>query len=122
MTLVITVERYMAIAFPIKSSKWLVPGKTKLMTLAVVLFAVTINVPRFTSVVIARNTDGGNVSSLRNMKYIIQATSLEWFWYETFGGMHYIVDVWLPFPVLIFVNVLLFIKVYFQSFIIHLKC
>ncbi|ODN02209.1 FMRFamide receptor [Orchesella cincta] len=111
MTVLITVERFLVIRYPIKSGSWFTPTTTKLMTVGVAIFAVLLNIPRVSSLILSRNDIGRDVPSLHNMEYIIRSTELEEFWYHSLKSVHYLIDMMVPFPLLIIFNILLFIEI-----------
>ncbi|CAL8109541.1 unnamed protein product [Orchesella dallaii] len=111
MTVLITVERFLVIRYPIKSGAWFTPTNTKLMTVGVAIFAVLLNIPRVSSLMLSRNDAGKDVPSLLHMEYIIRSTELEEFWYHSLKSVHYLIDIMVPFPLLIIFNTLLFIEI-----------
>ncbi|ODN02204.1 FMRFamide receptor, partial [Orchesella cincta] len=110
-TVLITIERYLIIAHPLKSVQWFTATKTKLMTFGVSLLALLINIPRLTSVTISKNNEWKSVPSFDAKEYIVEATKLEEFWYLNLKSIHYQIDMWVPFPLLILFNVLLFLRI-----------
>jgi hypothetical protein len=46
-TVLLTLERYVAVCWPLKARSWLRPRRTAFLTLAVLLFSVLLNIPRW---------------------------------------------------------------------------
>ncbi|CAL8070594.1 unnamed protein product [Orchesella dallaii] len=112
MTVLITIERYLVIAFPMELGTWFTAIKTKALTAAVTLLAILVNIPRLSGIIITKNDEGGkNLASLHDLDCIIVETKLNNFWYETCFAIHHKIDVYLPFPLLIVYNFLLFMEI-----------
>jgi len=113
-TVLITVERFLVITFPIKTSNWFTVGKTKLYVFGIFIFAAFMAIPRFTSFAIdpiERYNIARDIPSLEGLDYVVQSTSLEEFWYKSAGGFFDQIDFWVPLPTLLFFHILLFVQI-----------
>ncbi|ODN02205.1 FMRFamide receptor [Orchesella cincta] len=110
-TVLITIERYLIIAHPMKSVHWFTATKTKIMTIGASILALLINIPRLTSMKISKNDAWKSMPSLQTREYIVESTALEEFWYRNLKSIHYQIDMWAPFPLLITFNILLYLKI-----------
>ncbi|CAL8103641.1 unnamed protein product [Orchesella dallaii] len=107
MTVLITIERYLVIAFPMKSTTLFTSRKTKVMALFVPILAMILSIPRFSSMYVDQN-DIADIPSTRELTHIIRSTKLDKFWYVTLLAVHDQIDYWLPLPILLLFNILSF--------------
>ncbi|CAL8084110.1 unnamed protein product [Orchesella dallaii] len=101
----ITIQSFFMIAFPVPSCQWFTPRKTKLLSLSVLLFSVSLSIPRYSSVYIGVNPyshEDFQKSHLHEFPYLLKPTALHEFWYTTLNGMHNQIDYWAPLPLLVF--------------------
>ncbi|CAL8103656.1 unnamed protein product [Orchesella dallaii] len=113
-TVLITVERFLVITFPMRSSTWFTVRKTKLYAVGIFIFAAFNAIPRFTSFVIhpiERYHIARDIPSLKGLDYVVLSTVLEEFWYRTTGAFFDQIDFWFPLPTLLFFHFLLFIQI-----------
>lgn len=113
--MLITLERYLAITFPIRSRSWFTRTKAKLQVVAVLIYASLLNVPRYSSFYVADNIYGSqagglNVPSLAQFDYIFRPTKLHSFWMCVLGKKYAVLmnffDFWLPDFALLALNIL----------------
>ncbi len=109
-TILITIERFLMITFPLKMGTWLTQRKTMVMAFGTFVWSVLINYPRFVSWCVEKN-DWRDVESLKEIEYVVRPTSQGKFFYQTLNAMHNNIDFWLPLPTLLFFNLLSYIKV-----------
>ncbi|CAL8103653.1 unnamed protein product [Orchesella dallaii] len=110
MTVLITIERFLVVALPSSAPNWFTTGKCKLFSVGVLLFAFLMAFPRYSSVYISTNNVGRNMDRTRELDYIILASIFNEFWYGKMKGFFDQIDFWLPLPLLLLFNAL----VYFQ--------
>lgn len=110
MAILITIERFCIITFPVNANAWFTPARTKIMTLIAVLLAVFLNYPRYASWTLEKN-NWRDVKSLQELEYVLRPSVQGKFWYKTLGGIHNQIDFWLPLPILLFFNMLSYWKV-----------
>ncbi|ODM91421.1 FMRFamide receptor [Orchesella cincta] len=75
MTVLISVERLLGIAFPFHAIKWFTLTRAKYYAAGVLIFTLTINSPRLFLVRIERNiygSDGFNIPSLQGFRYLLK--------------------------------------------------
>ncbi|CAL8103635.1 unnamed protein product [Orchesella dallaii] len=108
-TMLITVERYLVITYPLKSASWFTSGKTRIAAFCVFMIAAVLAFPRFTMYV--DTNDLTDIPSLKGLKHILRSTKLNRFFYVTLKTLHSQIDFWLPFPILLIFNILSFRKV-----------
>lgn len=107
-TVLITVERFLVVAFPIKLGNWFTHKRNRVLIISVAIWGFLLGMPRIMSFYVAENSLGYNFSSLHGVDYFITATSLEKYWYGSFGNFHDLIDFWVPLPVLLIFNSLLY--------------
>ncbi|CAL8083825.1 unnamed protein product [Orchesella dallaii] len=112
LTMLITTERYVKIAFPIHSQNWIIGRRTQGFALAMVLLAIFVTIPRISSVYVAPNVLYKDVPSMNHFSYVILTTSQNEFWYSTLKSVHVLIDFWLPLPFLLILNLLSFREVF----------
>lgn len=112
MTVLITLERYLIIAFPTRSRTWFTPRNAKFMIAATYFFtSVILALPRYTAFQIVSNDFGYDIPSLRSWSHVMMSTPLAPFWYKTLGGYFSKIDFWVPLPTLLLLNLLVFIEI-----------
>lgn len=112
LTVLITVERYLVIVYPIRSRLWFSRTKSKLQVLAILIYITLLFMPRYTSVYVGENIfnddqDGLDIPSLKEFKYIFMPTKWHIIWLNILGESYdfflHVVKFWLPnFCLLIF--------------------
>ncbi|CAL8084107.1 unnamed protein product [Orchesella dallaii] len=124
-TLLITIQSYLMIAFPVSSIRWFTSRSTKILSICVFIIAICLAVPRFSSMYIGlnpyhdhavdhemnKNVEQFRVSGLHRFHYLILPTKMHRFWYHTLNRAHMQIDFWLPLPLLIFFKFLTFSNV-----------
>lgn len=90
LTALITIERFMVIAYPIRSRACFSPLKARLQVLITVVYVILPLIPRYTSLYVGENIysnheDGLNIPSLATFEYIFRPTKLHSFWSRTLG-------------------------------------
>lgn len=111
MTVVITVERYLVVAFPMKFGNWFTTKRTRVISVLVLIWALLMALPRCSSAIISRNTIGKYMERTKFLDYIIVSTPLEKFWYFDMGGYFDVIDFWGPLPLLLLFNGLVYFHV-----------
>lgn len=112
MTVLITLERYLIIAFPTRTRTWFTARNTKFLIAGVYFFtSVFLAFPRYTAFKIVPNDFGRHIPSLKSWSHIMVSTSLTHFWYKTMGGYYSKIDYFVPLPLLLFLNLLVFIEI-----------
>lgn len=109
--MLITLERILAIALPHKSVHWVTREKVKIRIGIVVLFALSLALPRFLSVYVTSNPHPKDVFSLQSWPYTMEPTSMEHFWYRQMKGYFNAVDYWIPLPLLLIGNLIIYWKI-----------
>jgi len=105
-TMLITTERYLKIAFPIQSQNWIIGRRTKFFAFLMLLLAIFVTIPRITSVYVASNKLYKDVPSMTHFSHVILTTPQNEFWYKTLGSVHVLIDFWVPLPYLLVLNFL----------------
>ncbi|CAL8103638.1 unnamed protein product [Orchesella dallaii] len=108
-TILITIERYLVITYPLKSACWFTSRNTKITAFCVLILAALLAFPRFTMYV--DTNDLTDIPSLNGLTHILRSTKLNRFFYVTLKTLHSQIDFWLPFPILLIFNILSFRKV-----------
>lgn len=113
MTVIIAVERYLVLVFPLKANEWFTRERIRLMAIFTMLFSCFMSFPRFSSIYIRENdaSVGKFVPGMENFKWIFFPTRLEYFWYVSLAGFFDAVDFWLPLPLLLLFNGLIYMHV-----------
>lgn len=111
MTVLITAERYIVIAFPITSNTWFTKAKTKCLILSVFIFAILMAIPRFMSYQVVSSDHLKDIPSMSSFDYIVLGTAWEYFWYVKMAGFFDKIDFWVPLPILLILNVLIYIEI-----------
>lgn len=99
------------IAYPDKFSKWFTIRRTSLITTFTIFFAILIGIPRLSSFKIVRNTFLQHVTAFQNLDYVILSTDLYKIWYMTLYGFFDKIDLWVPLPLLLIFNGLVYYHV-----------
>lgn len=112
MTVMITLERYLIIAFPYHSRTWFTTKNSKFMIAVIYFFtSIILATPRYTSVKIVPNEFGRDIPSLQSWHYIMVSTPLAQFWYQTMGAYFSRIDFWVPLPTLLLLNFLIYMEI-----------
>lgn len=112
MTVLISFERYVVIAFPTTTRGWFNLRRTKILALISVLFSMIMAIPRYTSEYVGRNNGfGRSVEATKNLDYLLMSTVLEEFFYVTLKGFFNHIDFWAPLPLLLLFNSLIYFHV-----------
>lgn len=117
MKVLITAERYIFIACPDASGMWMSTMKTRLVALAVLLFSVLINLPRYLSVdVIPIDVPITNIPRLHKLdlnSIMINPEVSRKHWFEVLYKTAFYIDLWGPFPLLTLFSIMIYYEVYF---------
>lgn len=118
MTLLIAVERYLVVAFPLRCSNWFTIRRSRFFILSVVIFSLMMAIPRYSSTYVTENLLCKFVPNMEHLEYIIVTTSLEWYtlWYKRLKGFFNVIDFLVPLPLLLLINAL----TYYEVHILHL--
>lgn len=111
--LLITVERFIVLAYPLESRNWFSIRNNRVLISLVAGLGLLLGVPRFTSYFVGMNPVGNHFPSLEGVDYIIEASRLEQFWYGTLGGLHDLLDFVAPVPFVLIFNILVYYQVCF---------
>lgn len=119
MKVLITAERYIFIACPDASGMWMSTMKTRLVALAVLLFSVFINLPRYLSVdVIPIDVPITKIPRLRKLNLnsiMITSEVSRKHWFEVLYKTAFYIDLWGPFPLLILFSIMTYYEVFFPK-------
>ncbi|ODM95686.1 FMRFamide receptor [Orchesella cincta] len=112
LALLITVERFLVIAFPLRSRTWFTPVKTAWLAFGVSSTSVILNVPRFLNYKVTYNGYLGEdeILGVRDFEYLVRTTDAYTLFYRTMGNAHGQIDFWMPLPILSLFNILSFIQ------------
>ncbi len=88
--MLIGLERYLTIAYPLRSRLWFSRRKTTIQLIFIVVYVVILSIPRYTSIYIGENIYGNqsgglNVPSLSKFESIYRPTKLQTFWVQKLG-------------------------------------
>lgn len=111
-TVLITAERYLVIAFPLRSSTWCTPRRTKRIIGFVFLTMTLVSVPRFVILKVAQNYLPRDIASIGTLNYIILKTNWSpglWKWSAGEFFLKFDAVIWLP--ILLVLNAMVYIKV-----------
>jgi len=113
--LFVTIQKYLKIAFPLRSLAWCTPTDSKIIIGSVFSLAVALSVPRFCQMYIGTNPYYEsnmifNISGFHKLPLLIMPTALHNLWYQEFKGAYNIFEILLPFLILSVFNVLTFLK------------
>jgi len=112
--ILITVERYLVVGHPFKMKVWWSVKKTRVVVFIASLLAILSNLPRYLSVSLMENEHTGDIPQLQDFPYLFYSTQLGILFFRKIkwlGRMHFMMDFLLPLPILLFLNLLLFMKV-----------
>lgn len=110
-TVLITLERYLVVAFPLRFSHWFTLRRSRILLFLVLVLAVLLGIPRFTSTYVTENRKFQDFESTKGLPFIILPTRLAFFWFVTMKGFFNQIDFWVPLPLLLFFNALIYIHV-----------
>lgn len=115
-TIMITIERYIAVAFPLK--QWLKSRKAPIHLTIVMIFIIGVNLPWWINKRLEPNetflktvnevSSSGSFSDLSEFPYIFKGTAFSRNIYPKLVMAHLFVDFALPFPLLLIFNGLLY--------------
>ncbi|CAL8103644.1 unnamed protein product [Orchesella dallaii] len=111
MTVLITIERFLVVAIPSRAPNWFTTWKCKLFSAGVLLFSFLMAFPRYSSVYISPNHVGRNINSTKEVEFIILPSIFNEFWYVTLKGFFDTIDFWLPLPLLLLFNAVLYLQI-----------
>lgn len=114
-TVLISVERYFVVGLPTNYGQWFTRTRNRCILVAIGVFGILLDIPRVTSYHVTRNMLGSDFESLEGVEYIIEATAMEVYCYKWLGGLHDIIQFYVPVPALIVFNSLVYYHVRFQS-------
>ncbi|ODM92588.1 Rhodopsin, GQ-coupled [Orchesella cincta] len=112
MAMLITLERFLVITFPIQTKQWFTSRKTTIMAVAVILVSILLNTPRFLMFEVVQKDDRyANITALQDFTYIIGVTHMfGWntlcLFLEKFGDANEHLDFLAPLPVLLVLSIL----------------
>lgn len=118
--MLITLERYLVIAYPLRSRTWFTKTRAKIQVLLILVYVMILCLPRYTSLYIGENVysdkEGGlDVPSLANFEYIFRPTKWHIFWLDSLGEFFdyylYLADFWASNLSLLLFNIWSFKKV-----------
>lgn len=110
MTVLITIERFIVITFPLKARYWFTQGRAVYLVLFVLLLAISLNHQKFAGLYLEPN-EFKDIPSLQELDYIHRPTIYGKFWYQTMKSLHNMIDYWVPLPLLLLFNFLSYLKV-----------
>lgn len=111
MTVVITIERYLVVAHPLKTMNLFSMKRTRFVVLGVLVFAFLMAFPRYSSMSISENMFKQEIESVKDLEYTITGTKLTKFWYVDMKGFFDQIDFWTPLPLLLVFNALIYYHV-----------
>ncbi|CAL8072574.1 unnamed protein product [Orchesella dallaii] len=112
-TILVSIERYLVIAFPVESKAWLSPTRSILYILSAISVAILLNISYFTNTtVIENNVSFSPNTTLANFPYILNGTEIsrKMPHQMKFGLM--LMNYVAPFPFLLIFNGLLYKAIY----------
>ncbi|CAL8072566.1 unnamed protein product [Orchesella dallaii] len=112
-TILVSIERYLVVAFPIRSKSWLSTNKSRIYVLTIVMLAILMNLPwGFTSTVVENDAKLSPETSLGKFPFIFQTTKFGKTWFKKIMSLKLVLDYVLPLPLLLIVNALLYYSIY----------
>lgn len=113
LTILVTIERYLVVAFPVKSKAWLTPFKSKIYVLIVLFITFLLDLPWIFNSTVAKNTyiALSPNTSLVNFPYILNGTSFSRYVYPKIRMSQLFANYVAPFPLLLIFNGLLYLSV-----------
>ncbi len=115
MTVLITIERFIVITFPLKARSWFTQRRAVYLVLFVLLIAISLNHQKFAGLCLEPN-EFQDIPSLHELEYIYRPTIYGRFWYGTMKSLHNMIDYWAPLPLLLLFNFLSYLKVQIWNF------
>lgn len=121
-TLLVTLERYVAIAYPLQVRTWCGLRKTRYYAFSLIIFGMLSNFPRYTSLYVGSNIFSGeyggsdfqvDLPCLSNFEYMWLPMSLSVIWNVSWNitTISYVIEYWIPCPLLIIFNYLSYRRV-----------
>ncbi|CAL8072564.1 unnamed protein product [Orchesella dallaii] len=112
-TILVAIERYLVVAFPIQSKSWLSPLKSKIYLTIVIFLSILLTMPWILNTSISKtNTAFVPNTTLANFPYILKATDFGIKMYPKIRLFQLIMNYVAPFPLLLFFNGLLYRSIY----------
>lgn len=111
LTIAISLERYLVVAFPIQCRDFFSIRKTGWTIVFVIVFSLLLAIPRYLTVEVIENMEFLNISATKNTKYLMVASSYHEFWYTNMNGIFNQIDDWFPLPILLLLNGLIYYHV-----------
>lgn len=114
LTVLITLERYLVIVYPLRSRTWFTRTKSKFQALFIVIYVTLLFMPRYTSIYVGENVfnkgkNGMNIHSLDKFEFLFLPTTLHEFWRnflgESFDFYLQLVEFWAPNLCLLIFNI-----------------
>ncbi|CAL8145618.1 unnamed protein product [Orchesella dallaii] len=107
MAMMITIERFLIIKFPLLARVWFTARKTTLLVYGTLLGIAILNIPRFICYQVEQNRyKEESIASIQKYEHLITATRLHILFYDDMHDAHTKIDFWLPLPILILFNLL----------------
>lgn len=112
----ITVERYLVVTYPLKMKIYLSVNKTRVVASLTCILAVLSSIPRYFSVSLEVNQHSvkDDITQLEDFPYLFHSTWLGLLFFKSMvwlGRLHFLLDFLLPLPILLVLNMMLFFKV-----------
>ncbi len=116
----ITVERYLVVTHPLKMKIYMSVYKTRVVASLTCLVAVLSSLPRYFSVSLEVNQHfvKHDITQLEDFPYLFHSTWLGLLFFKRMvwlGRLHFLLDFLLPLPILLVLNVMLFVKVWWYD-------
>lgn len=108
-TVLIAFERYLVVRFPDKARHWFTRAKTKIAVVCVAIFSLLMGIPRFSTY--AGKVPAKDIPAVMDVDYLILGTPWGHFWYGTMKGFFNQIDFWVPLPLLLLLNGLIYLEV-----------
>ncbi|CAL8141840.1 unnamed protein product [Orchesella dallaii] len=119
-TIMIAIERYIAVAFPLK--QWLTNKKARIHLIIVLIIVALVNLPWWLNKSLERNemfqatdANGNYTSDLSRFPYIYKSSYFANKIYRKFVLYHMLIDFASPFPLLLIFNGLLYRSIYISN-------
>lgn len=115
-TILVTIERYLVIAFPIESKSWLSPLKSKIYLACVIVLAGVLDFPWILNSTVVKNSYAALApnTSLIEYPYIMNVTQFGIVVYPKVRYVLLAMNFVAPFPLLLIFNVMLYKSVSFS--------
>ncbi|ODM88979.1 FMRFamide receptor [Orchesella cincta] len=112
-TILVAIERYLVVAFPIQSKSWLSPRKSQIYLSVVILLSILLTLPWILNTTIDKNNTAlVPNTTLANFPYILKATGFAINVYPKMRLFQLVMNYVAPFPLLLFFNGLLYHSIY----------